>query len=365
MTPKTPEHTLKIESQSYGTIDDSDVTLYTVRNESGIEIQIINYGGIITSIKTPDRNGELDDIALGFSTLEEYLGEHPYFGALIGRYGNRIANGTFSIDDNNYILAKNNGLNTLHGGVKGFDKKIWTSEEVKTETSVGVKMSGTSPDMEEGYPGNLKIVVTYSLNNQNELIMDYTATSDQATIVNLTNHSYFNLKGEGNGDILDHKMILNADRFTPVTEHLIPTGELRPVEGTAFDFKDWHTIGERIDQTDSQQIEFGGGYDHNYVLNNQTGTLKTAAKVHDPSTGRMLEVLTTEPGVQFYTGNFLDGTISGKAGKSYIKRGAFCLETQHYPDSPNQSNFPSTRLNPGEVYESQTVYRFSTTDSDK
>lgn len=359
MKNQNSEQNLSIQSEMFGKFENQDVTLYSLQNAHGMEVQIMNYGGIITSIKVPDRDGEIADVALGFSTFPEYLKEHPYFGALVGRYGNRIAKGSFTIDDNIFTLAKNNGENSLHGGLKGFDKKLWSNESFQTDDAIGVKLSGRSTDMEEGYPGNLDIEVNYSLNNENELIIDYAAVTDKATVVNLTNHTYFNLKGEGNGDILDHELVIHADRFTPVDETLIPTGELKSVENTPFDFRQKHSIGERINQEDNQQITFGGGYDHNFVLNNQSGKLSLVATVVENGSGRQVEVLTTEPGVQFYTGNFLDGTLKGKSGKPYIKRGAFCLETQHFPDSPNQDNFPSARLNPGETYTSKTIYRFS------
>lgn len=359
MKNQNSEQNLSIQSEMFGKFENQDVTLYSLQNAHGMEVQIMNYGGIITSIKVPDRDGEIADVALGFSTFPEYLKEHPYFGALVGRYGNRIAKGSFTIDDNIFTLAKNNGENSLHGGLKGFDKKLWSNESFQTDDAIGVKLSGRSTDMEEGYPGNLDIEVNYSLNNENELIIDYAAVTDKATVVNLTNHTYFNLKGEGNGDILDHELVIHADRFTPVDETLIPTGELKSVENTPFDFRQKHSIGERINQEDNQQITFGGGYDHNFVLNNQSGKLSLVATVVENGSGLQVEVLTTEPGVQFYTGNFLDGTLKGKSGKPYIKRGAFCLETQHFPDSPNQDNFPSARLNPGETYTSKTIYRFS------
>jgi len=359
MKKQNSSQNLTITSEVIASFENQDVSLYTLTNSHGMEVQIMNFGGIIRSIKVPDHNGKIEDVALGFNTFQEYLGEHPYFGTLIGRYGNRIAKGSFSIDGQQYKLATNNGENSLHGGLKGFDKKIWTDELIETDGAIGVKLTGRSTDLEEGFPGNLDIEVLYQLNEENEIVIHYKAVTDKATVVNLTNHSYFNLKGEGNGDITDHELIIYADRFTPVDQTLIPTGELRSVEGTAFDFKEQHSIGERIDVDNNQQIIFGGGYDHNFILNNQTGKLALAARVTEPKSGRQLEVLTTEPGVQFYTGNFLDGSISGKSGRPYIKRGAFCLETQHYPDSPNQEGFPSTRLNPGESYSSKTVYRFS------
>lgn len=359
MKKQNSSQKLNITSEVIAAFENQDVTLYTLKNSHGMEVRIMNFGGIITSIKVPDQNGNIEDVALGFNHFAEYLEDHPFFGALIGRYGNRIAKGSFSIDGTEYTLATNNGENTLHGGIKGFDKKLWTDELIQSNDAVGVKLSGRSENMEEGYPGNLDIEVSYFLNNENEIIIEYQAVTDKPTIVNLTNHSYFNLKGEGNGDIEDHELTIFGDHFTPVDETLIPTGEIRSVEGTAFDFRDKHLIGERINQTGSQQIQIGGGYDHNFVLNKQNGKLALAARVEEHSSGRILEVLTTEPGVQFYTGNFLDGSLIGKSGKPYFKRGAFCLETQHYPDSPNQFGFPSTRLDPGQKYSSQTIYRFS------
>jgi aldose 1-epimerase len=312
----------------------------------------------------PDRKGKLDDVVLGFDNLSGYLqAGNPYFGALIGRYGNRIAGGKFSLDGATYTLAVNNGPNSLHGGKKGFDKVVWTASSVAPSANgaVGLELSYQSKAGEEGYPGSLYVKVAYTLTPDNALKIDYTATTDKTTVLNLTNHSYFNLNGAGNGDVLDHVVQINADRITPVDATLIPTGELKSVAGTPFDFRVPTAIGARIDQ-DEQQIKYGGGYDHNFVLNGAagTGTPFLAARVVAPKTGRVLEVLTTEPGVQFYTGNFLDGKLKGKKGKVYNKRYAFCLETQHFPDSPNHPEFPTTTLKPGETYKQKTIYRFST-----
>jgi aldose 1-epimerase len=327
------------------------VDLYTLTNASGMTVKITNYGGIVTSLQVPDKNGKFDDVVLGFDTLDQYLEGHPYFGALVGRYGNRIAKGKFTLNGTEYQLAANNGENHLHGGIKGFDKVVWNAEMVKKENEMGVKLSYLSKDGEEGYPGNLTAVVTYVLTNDNELIINYKAETDKPTPVNLTHHSYFNLKGAGNGDILGHLLTIDADRFTPVDEGLIPTGELKSVKDTPMDFTVPKAIGERIDQVK-------GGYDHNYVLNGWDGSLRLAAKVVEPLSGREMEVWTTEPGLQFYTGNFLDGTITGKNGKVYNKHYGFCLETQHFPDSPNKAGFPSTILEPGEKYTHTTIYRF-------
>lgn len=345
------------------TPDGTEVQVFTLTNKNGIKLRAMTYGAIVLSLETPDKQGKSADIVLGYNTLAEYIKDTPYFGAIVGRYGNRIANGTFTLDGKKYNLATNNEPGgtkcSLHGGLKGFDKVVWRGEPLVKDGFQGVKFSYTSKDGEEGYPGTLNVSVTYLLNDENEWRIDYIATSDQATPVNLTQHSYFNLKGEGDGDILDHEMTIKASKFTPVTVGLIPTGELRSVEKTPFDFTSPHKIGERVNAED-EQIKFGGGYDHNWVLDNQSGTLALAAVVHEPSTGRLLEVHTTEPGMQFYCGNFLDGKLRGKSGKPYHFRNGFCLETQHYPDSPNQPSFPSTILRPGKSWQSTTVYRFGT-----
>ncbi|PPK86147.1 aldose 1-epimerase [Neolewinella xylanilytica] len=345
---------------TFGTAPEGEARLFTLTNATGMEVDITNYGGIVTSIRVPDREGNIADVALGFPTLEGYLGEDPYFGALIGRFGNRIANATFQLEGESYELPANDGPNTLHGGPGGFHTKIWNA--TPTEDGNGVELQRTSPDGEEGFPGNLDVTVRYTLTDDNELRIEYTATSDQATPVNLTNHSYFNLSGEGS--ILDHVLTIDADAFTPVNNTLIPTGELRAVEGTPFDFREPTPIGERI-EADNEQLGFGQGYDHNWVLNSGGGGLASVATLYDPSSGRVMEVLTTEPGLQFYSGNFLDGSLTGKDGINYELRTGLCLETQHFPDSPNQPEFPSTTLEPGDTYSSETVYRFSTREESK
>jgi aldose 1-epimerase len=332
------------------------VDLYTLTNARGIQVRITNYGATVVSITTPDRSGTLGDIVLGFDTFDRYKTNGSFLGVVVGRYGNRIARGRFSLDGTEYTLATNNGPNHLHGGLRGFDKVVWTARAVDTAEGPSVQLEYLSRDGEEGYPGNLSATVVYTLTDQDELRIDYSATTDQKTVVNLTNHSYFNLAGSG--DILAHEVEINADRFTPVDGTLIPTGVLQPVEGTPFDFRRATPIGARIDQPDAQ-LRFGGGYDHNFVLNREGAGVSLAARVTDPSSGRILEVRTTEPGVQFYTGNFLDGTIQGKGGQVYQKRAGFCLETQHFPDSPNHPTFPSTVLEPGQRYETTTVFAFS------
>jgi len=354
---KDVEVNMSIEKQPFGkTTDGVLVDLYTFTNEKEMEVKITNYGGIVVSIRIPDRDGKMGDVVLGYDTVDGYIKESPYFGALIGRYGNRIAKGKFTLDGVEYTLAVNNGENHLHGGLKGYDKVVWKAEEVISKNTVGLKLSYLSTDGEEGYPGNLDITVNYTLTNDNELKIDYSATTDKKTVVNLTNHSYFNLAGEGN--ILNHKVMINADRFNPVDVGLIPTGELREVKGTPMDFTQPTAIGERIN-ADDEQLVFGGGYDHNWILNRTNNDLTLVARVLEPTTGRVLEVLTTEPGLQFYSGNFLDGSITGKGNNVYEKRDGFCMETQHFPDSPNQSNFPSVVLNPGEQYKCSTIYKFS------
>ena len=335
------------------------VDLYTLRNVNGMETKITNYGGIVVSLTAPDRNGKFADVVLGFNDLESYLTKNdPYMGAIIGRYGNRIAKGRFKLNGVEYKLAVNNGENHLHGGIKGFDKVIWTGRELKTKAGPAVVLTYLSKDGEEGYPGNLRVRVVYTLTNRNELKIDYSATSDKDTVTNLTHHSYFNLAGEGNGDILNHQVIINANRFVPTDAGSIPTGELKAVAGTPFDFLNATAIGARINQ-DDQQLKFGNGYDHTWVINGRAGTLRRAAIVFEQTTGRGMQVFTTEPGVQFYTGNFLNGTLTGKSGKPYPRRSGFCLETQHYPDSPNQPSFPTTTLRRGRTYTSTTIYRFT------
>jgi aldose 1-epimerase len=354
--PVTPPPSHSIVREPFGAMPDgTGVDVYTLRDASGLEVRAITYGGIITSLKTPDRTGAFGDIVLGFNSLDGYLKRHPYFGAIVGRYGNRIGGARFSLDDANYTLAANNGPHHLHGGVRGFDAYVWTAQPVSWRNAI--VFSRTSPDGEEGYPGALSVQVTYELTDRNELVVEYLATTDKATPVNLTQHSYFNLAGEGTGDILGHTLLVNADRYTPVDATLIPTGELAPVEGTPFDFRKATPIGARIDAA-HPQIANGQGYDHNFVLNRTGDGLQLAARVVEPSSGRTLEVSTTEPGVQFYAGNFLDGTLTGKAGRNYQRRSGFCLETQHFPDSPNKPAFPSTILRPGSEYRSRTVFRF-------
>ena len=345
-----------VTSQRFGTMPDgTPVEAYTLRNAGGMEVKAIGYGAIITSLKVPDRSGNMADVVLGFENLDAYLKGHPYFGAIVGRYGNRIAKGEFTLDGKTYSLAKNNGPNHLHGGVTGLDKVLWTTATVAGQNAV--TFTRTSPDGEEGYPGNLSTKITYTLTDRNELIVDYHATTDKATPVNLTQHSYFNLAGDGAGDILGHDVTINADRYTPVDDTLIPTGELASVEGTPFDFRKPTAIGARIN-ADHPQLKAGGGYDHNWVLNRSGEGLQLAARVVEPKTGRTLEVSTEEPGVQFYTGNFLDGSLTGKGGHVYAHRTGFCLETQHYPDSPNKPSFPSTILQPGQEYKTRTVFTF-------
>ncbi len=336
------------------------VDMVTLKNSHGMEVQAISYGAIITSIKVPDRSGKIADVVLGFDSPDQYWHEPtpPYFGAVVGRYGNRIAKGKFSLDGKAYTLAINNAPNSLHGGNKGFDKQVYDVTTMDDANQSSATFSRTSPDGEEGYPGNLQVRITYRLTEKNELMVDYHATTDKATPVNLTQHSYFNLAGEGSGTILDHVLTIDADRYTPVDATLIPTGDLAPVEGTPFDFRKATAIGARINDQ-NPQLKNGNGYDHNWVLNRKGDGLQHAVTVTDPKSGRTLDISTLEPGVQFYTGNFLDGTIKGKGGKVYGLRGALCLETQHYPDSPNQKTFPSTILQPGKSYDTRTVFAFS------
>jgi len=344
------------------TVDDFDsVRLYTLTSEHGMTVKVTNYGATVTAIIVPDRNGKLADVALGYDSLEQYINaiEKPYLGAIVGRYGNRIAKGQFSIDGETYPLATNNGENHLHGGQLGFDKVIWNAKPVSGDGWSGVELSYLSKDGEEGYPGNLQVSVNYKLSNDNTLTVEYLATTDKATPINLTQHTYFNLKGEGEGTILDHQLMLNAKHFTPVDRGMIPTGKLEPVADSPFDFTTPKPIGRDIEQ-DHEQLDFGLGYDHNYVIVGERGIMKLAAHVYEPSSGRTLEIHTQEPGIQFYCGNFLNGKLKGKSGKLYVHRGGFCLETQHYPDSPNQPDFPSSILRPGEEYRTKTTFRFST-----
>jgi aldose 1-epimerase len=338
------------------------VELYTLSNSSGMEVRVATYGGTITSLKVPDRSGHLANVVLGFDNLTaytspSYLKAGPYFGAVIGRYANRIAKGTFRLDGQTFRIPINNGPNTLHGGLIGFDKVVWNARAV-AGAKPSLVLHYLSKDGEQGYPGNLDVTVTYTLTNRDELKIDYRAVTDKDTILNLTNHSYFNLKGAGEGDILGHLLTIDAAAFTPVDETLIPTGQIRPVSTTPFDFRRAKAIGSRINYGDPQ-LAFGKGYDHNFVLAKAAGALKRAARLHDPSSGRSLEILTTEPGIQFYSGNFLDGTIRSSDGKPFEHRGGLALETQHFPDSPNHANFPSTKLRRGQVFRSETIWRFS------
>jgi aldose 1-epimerase len=348
-----------IKKESFGkTTGGEQIDLYMLSNKKGMEVSITNFGATVVTLKVPDRAGKAADIVLGYDTLDGYEKGTSYFGATVGRYGNRIAGGKFSIDGKTYTLPKNNGENTLHGGIVGFNKKVWKAREIASKGGESLEMTYLSADGEEGFPGNLSTKVVFTLpTDSNELKIDYAATTDKDTVLNLTNHSYFNLAGEGNGDILDHVMMLHAKQFTPVDKGLIPTGELRNVAGTPMDFNTATAIGKRINESD-EQLVFGKGYDHNWVLTRPGNGLSIAAEAYDPKSGRRLEVLTTEPGVQFYSGNFLDGA-KGKGSKPYPQRAAFCLETQHFPDSPNHPNFPSTLLKPKAVFHSQTVFRFS------
>ncbi len=346
-----------IEKQPFGkTPDGKDVDLYVLTNSHGLKAKVITYGATLTELDVPDRDGRLADVVLGFDDLKGYLGAHPFFGSTVGRVANRIAKGKFTLDGKEYKLATNNGPNALHGGLKGFDKKFWQAEQVPAENGVAVKFTCHSPDGEEGYPGDLTATVTYTLTNNNELRLDYTATADKATPVNLTNHTYFNLAGQGSGDILCHELTLEAEKYTPVDDTLIPTGKIESVKGTPLDFTTPHKIGERIKELRGNP----GGYDHNFVLNGGGKKLALGARVVEPKSGRVMEMYTTEPGVQFYTGNFLDGSNKGKGGAVYNKHAGLCLEAQHFPDSVNHPNFPSMILRPGQTYKQTTVYKFST-----
>jgi aldose 1-epimerase len=342
------------------TPDGEQVDLYTLTNKNDLQAEITTYGGAVVSLKVPDRAGKLADVVLGYASVDGYVADKSYFGAIIGRYGNRIGHAQFTLDGKTYKLAKNNGENTLHGGLKGFNKAVWTAKEIPAKDGQALELTYLSKDGEEGFPGNLHVRVIYTLTDSNELKIDYSATTDKTTVVNLTNHSYFNLGGAGSGDILGDVLTMEADKFTPVDAGLIPTGELRDVAGTPFDFRKPTAIGERINE-DNEQLKLAGGYDHNFVLRRKPGEgISLAARAVDPKTGRVLEVWTDQPGVQFYTGNFLDGSVHGKGGIAYTKRSAFCLETQHFPDSPNHAGFPSTVLKPGQRYHTTTIYKFST-----
>jgi aldose 1-epimerase len=353
--PRPASGTPGVTSRPFGkTADGRPVTMFVLTNANGLELRAMTYGGIVTALKVPDRSGAMGDIVLGFDRLDDYLKDHPYFGAIVGRYGNRIAGGRFALDGRSYTLAKNNGPHHLHGGRRGFDKFVW--DAVPSTSGAAVTFSRRSPDGEEGYPGTLDVRVGYMLTDKNELIVEYQATTDKPTPVNLTQHTYFNLTADAS-DVLGHELTIRADRFTPVDDGLIPTGELARVEGTPFDFRRATVIGARINEGHEQLVR-GKGYDHNFVLNRSGDSLEPAARVVEPKSGRTLDVATTEPGVQFYTGNFLDGTIRGKRGRAYTRRMGFCLETQHFPDSPNQAAFPSTVLRPGQEYSSKTVFTF-------
>ncbi|MGB8367941.1 MAG: aldose epimerase family protein [Limisphaerales bacterium] len=358
MSNPTPSGTIS-QAPFGNTPAGTPVAIYTLRNRKGMEARIMTYGGIIVSLKVPDKNGKPGDVVLGYDDLDGYLKATPYFGALIGRYGNRIGGAKFNLEGKTYTLATNNGPNSLHGGLKGYDKVVWTA--VKAE--VGPKgprleLNYLSQDGEEGFPGNLKVTAVYTLTDNNELRLDFTATTDKPTVCNLTHHSYFNLAGQGNGDILGHEVYINSDKTTPVDKDLITTGKFASVDGTPFDFRKPTAIGARINDPDTQ-LQYGPGYDHNWVINKPMGKLGLMARVYEPTTGRVMEVLSTEPGLQFYTGNFLDGTIKGKGGKVYQRRTGFCMEPQHYPDSPNKPMFPTTELKPDETYQNTIIYRFS------
>jgi aldose 1-epimerase len=347
----------KMNRKPFGqTKDGESIEIFSLRNANGMEAAIITYGGIVQALRIPSQGGGPVDVVLGFDDLDGYLKDSPYFGAIVGRYGNRIGNARFVLDGVEYKVPANDGPNCLHGGLRGFDKRVWTPKDASGGAGQALQLTYLSKDGEEGFPGNLTATVTYTLSDRNELRIEYHATTDKPTVLNLTNHSYFNLGGQGEGDILGHEVTIEADRITPVDSTLIPTGQLEPVAGTPFDFRQPHAIGERIG-ADNEQLKFGKGYDHNFVLN-ASGAMGLAARVRDPKSGRSMEVSTDQPGLQFYTGNFLDGHIHGKGGKVYPHRGAFCMETQHFPDSPNKPQFPSTVLRPGQDYKTTTAFRF-------
>ncbi len=351
----------KININDFGQLPDgTPVQLYTLRNNNGMMMQVTNYGGIIVRLTAPDRHGQYADIVLGYDNLNDYIQANPYFGAIVGRYANRIREGRFTLEGKTYTLAINNSPNHLHGGIKGFDKVVWDVTPYPSSEGPALKLHYVSKDGEEGYPGNLDVTVVYILSNDNELKIDYTAVTDKTTVCNFSQHSYFNLKGQGNGDILDHQLMINADSFTPVDSTLIPTGEILPVADTPMDFIAPTAIGARVND-DYPQLKYGQGYDHNWVLNKPAPRqMSLAVRVHEPTSGRVMEIWTTEPGLQFYCGNFLDGSNIGKGSKVYNHRNGFCLETQHYPDSPNQPGFPSVILRPGETYRHQTIFKFKT-----
>jgi len=356
---KQADKKMNLKKEIFGETNGKKVFQYTLTNENNMKVKILNYGGIVTHLFVPDKTGKLSDVVLGYDSLQNYLDDTPYFGAIVGRYGNRIAKGTFTIDDQKYHLALNDGTNSLHGGIKGFDKVVWDANDFVNPDNAGIVLTYISPDGDEGFPGNLKVKVTYTLTNNDELKINYEAATDKATVVNLTHHSYFNLTGGVKTDILNHELWINADKMTPVDEGLIPTGIFAEVAGTPFDFTKPTKIGARIEQ-ENLQLTNGGGYDHNWCLNDVDGSLKRQASLYDETSGRYMEIFTQEPGLQFYSGNFLDGSNVGKGGKVYAYRNGLCLETQHFPDSPNQTTFPNTILQPGERYETKTVYKFST-----
>lgn len=360
-TSKTEKEVMKpsVKKESFGKLPDgTTIDSYTLANKNGVEVKITNYGATVTSIKVPDRSGKFEDVALGYDSIDGYLAKNPHLGSVAGRYANRIAKGEFTLNGKAYKLAKNNGENHLHGGPKGFYQALWTATPVESGDNVGLTLKYLSKDGEEGYPGNLDVTVTYTLTGDNALKIDYAATTDKDTILNLTNHSYFNLAGAGNGDILKHELKINSEQITPVDSTMIPTGDVKPVAGTPFDFSKLTAIGARINDQDEQLI-LGKGYDHNFILNVNNTISTPAVEVYEPTTGRVMEVFTNQPGVQLYTGNFLDGTITGKGGKVYNQRYGFCLETQHYPDSPNKPNFPNVVLKTGQRFDSTTIYKFS------
>lgn len=351
---------MMLTKQPFGVAENGEkVDLYTFKNKNGMEVSVTNYGGIITKIIVPDKDGNFSDVTLGYDSVEGYIKATPYFGAIIGRYGNRIANGAFEINGSKFILAKNDGDNHLHGGQYGFDKVLWSANPIDDYENPKLELTYLSKDGEEGYPGNLNVKVTYTLTLKNEIKIDYEAITDKETVCNLTNHAYFNLKDCGKSEILDHKIMINADQFTPIDKGLIPTGEQSKVENTPFDFREFREIGSKINDSD-EQINLAAGYDHNFVIKGNIGEMRLAARVIEESTGRIIEVHTEEPGVQFYTGNFLDGSIIGKNNIKYNRRTGFCLESQHFPNSPNTEEFPATLLKPGEIYNTSTIYKFST-----
>jgi aldose 1-epimerase len=361
MSYPSAEANLKMQKQAFGKLrDGQSADLYVLTNKHGMEAAITNYGATLVSLKVPDKAGKTGDVVLGYDNVSAYEDGKAFFGATVGRYGNRIAHGKFALDGATYTLAKNDGENHLHGGLVGFNKRMWTAKDVSTAAGQSLELTSLSKDGEEGYPGNLSVKLVFTVPaGENALKIDYTATTDKDTVLNLTHHSYFNLSGQGNGDILQHQLTIHASKFTPVDATLIPTGELRAVSKTPFDFSKATAIGARINQ-DDEQLKFGKGYDHNWVLDRKVAGALVVAEVYDPQSGRVMSVSTTEPGLQFYSGNFLDGTIKGKDGKTYGHRAALCLETQHYPDSPNHPDFPTTELKPGQRYHTTTIYKFST-----